>query len=536
MNVENATRARLVAALALCLAAAFPISSCRLGTRGSLSDVGMKGEPTGTELAVSARFVTADDDVSGFFKKLMPDSGITPVRVAIRNDGDATLLIHSANGMDVGTPFEGLSLVAGGTTYLPVHPKDAVALYLVYNEVDIGRYYRPLFGKSIFRALEDGMFEPVRLEPGQERTGYLYFAIPRGARPDSCELVVRASVSSGTPYSLTGSHFTLSRDEFPFFSAEGGEDQSKANISSCDAPYGYLFALAEDAGTPVKGLYLARVRSLDPESDSLWTRMSDVSSKSAAIADATCLGSLAACAVNFKSKSRVYFLQCGEDPRAYGERYFPRGVRHVFLHSGGAFVVTDNGFCHSYSGSSHSWRRGVKLGMDVEETGLYRGRLFAFLKNKEINVFGESESGVLTLVERHSLQERAMSAIGLVGGKLALLNRGEATRGDAISLFDVDSMSQMTMKRLSGKVAAAASDGSSLVVQFEEGTLVRLVPGSGDAFDVAEAGYLPFTARVLKAAPHGFIAIGKTGAFVVGEIGSWSPGASGAVETSVRVR
>ena len=508
MNLENATRARLFAALALCLAAAFSIPSCRLFTRGSPSDAGMKGEPTGTDLAVAARFVSEDDDVSGFFKKLMPDSGITPVRVSIRNDGSGTLLIHSANGMNMGTPFEGFSLVAGGTTYLPLHPKDVVAkllgerkaqryrrhgafgfvastffppvaLYLAYNEVDIGRYYRPLFSKSLYRAREDGMLEPVRLEPGQERDGYLYFAIPKEVKADSCELVVRASEPSGATYPLTGGHFTLSRDEFPYFSAEAGEDQSKANISSCDAPYGYLFALADDPGTPVKGLYLARVRSLDPEADSLWTRMADVSSKSAAIADATCLGSLAACAVNFKSKSRVYFLQCGEDLRVYADRYFSRGVRHVFLHAGGAYVVTDNGFCHSYSGSTHSWRHGVKLGMDVDETGLYRGRLYAFLKGGVVNVFGESESGSLAIVERHTLQERAASAIGLVGGKLALLNRGGATRGDAISLFDVDSMSQATMARLSGTVAAAASDGSSLVVQFEEGTLVRLVPGSG---------------------------------------------------------
>ena len=65
---------------------------------------------------------------------------------------------------------------------------------------------------------------------------------------------------------------------------------------------------------------------------------------------------------------------------------------------------------------------------------------------------------------------------------------------------------------------------------------MRIVPGSRGTFDVTEAGYLPFRARALKAAPHGFIAIGETGAFAVGEIGSWSPGASGAVETSVEVR
>jgi len=574
MNTENANPARIFTALALCLFAAFSLFSCRLMERGSLSSIDLKGEPTGTDLAVSARFVTPDDDVSNFFRRLMPDSGIVPVRVAIRNDGAGPLLIHSANGMQLGTFFEGLALAANGTKYLPVHPKEVVAkligakkaarfrrhgafgfiagtfvppvaVYMIYNEVDIGRFYRPLFSKSFHHALEDGMFEPVRLEPGEERSGYLYFAIPKGVKPDSCELLVRASAPPGTPYSLKGSQFTLSRDELPFagldfgldFATGGGTDSiPRASSSSCDSPYGFLFALAGDTATGKPGLLFARVRALDPESASLWTPVAPVSAKSASITDASCIGSLAAVAVNFKSKSRVYFVQCGETPGVYGEKYFSRGLRRVFLHTGGAFVVTDNGVCHPYNGSSHTWGRGVKLGIDVDETGLFQGRLFAFLKKKELAVFGDSGSGTLTLLERHPLRQRVKSVIGLLDGKLALLNRGAATRGDTISLFDVDARAWISSGCLSGRMIAAASDGSSLVVQLEEGTLVRIVPGPLGVFDVAEAAYLPFKARVLKAAPHGFIAIGETGAFAVGEIASWSPGATGSLVTSVKVR
>jgi hypothetical protein len=570
MNAENANPRRPVATFALCLFAAFSLFSCRLMDRGSLSRFDLNGEPTGTDLAVSARLVTPDDDVSRFFKELMPDSGITPVRVAIRNDGAGPLLIHSANGMQAGTGFEGLALAVNGTKYLPIHPKEVMAkligakkagryrrhgafgfaastlipplaVYLIYNEVDIGRFYRPLFSKSLYPALEDGMFEPVRLEPGRERSGYLYFAIPRGVKLDSCELLVRGSAPSGTPFSLKGSHFMLSRDELPFvdpgLAAEGGGDSiPRMSASSCDAPYGFLFALAPYAGTLEQGLYFSWVRTLDPQSDSLWTRVTSVSSKSASIADASCLGSLAACAVNFKSKSRVYFLQCAEEPDVFADRSFSRSVRHVFLHTGGAFVVTDNGVCHPYNGSSHTWGGGVKLGMDVDETGLFRGRLFAFLKKKELAVFGESGSGTLALLERHSLRRRVKSVIGLLDGKLALLNKGEDKRGDTISLFDIDARAEIMSGTLAGAVTAAASDGSSLVVQLEEGTLVRITRGPLDAFDIAETGYLPFRARVLKAAPHGFIAIGETGAVAVGEIASWSPGALGAVETSAKVR
>jgi len=569
MTIANARRARLFAALALCLAAAASLSSCRLWKGGSLSDTGMQAEPTGTDLAVSARFVTADDDVSGFFKKLMPDSGIAPVRVAIRNSGNVPLLIHSANGMRIGAGFEGLALSVNGTQYLPLHPKEVVArllgakkagryrrygassfiggtlvppvaMYLVYNEIDIGRFYRPLFSRSLYRALEDGMFEPVRLEPGQERSGYLYFAIPRGAPRDSCELLVRGAEPSGTLYSISGESFVLSRDELPFadssFAGTADVAAGQAPSGSCDSPYGYLFSLVDDPGASRKSLCFSRVRALDPTSDSLWTRITGISSTSASIVDATCVGSLAACAVNFKSKSRVYFMQCRETPDAYAERPFSRGVRHVFLHTGGAYVVTDNGVCHAYNGPSQTWRHGVKLGVDVDETGLYRGKVFAFLKKKVLKIYGESDSGTLTLLEQHPLRERVMSAIGLVGGKLALLSRRDKTQGDAISLFDIDARSQTPSWPLPGKAIAAGSDGSSLVVELEGGALVRVSPVADGTFDVTEAGYLPFNARVLKAAPHGFIAIGETGTLVAGEIGSLSPGASGTVEASVRVR
>jgi hypothetical protein len=568
--MENASRARLFAALAMCFLAATALSSCRLWKGGSLSAPGIQAEPTGTGLAVSARFVTADDDVSGFFKKLMPDSGIIPVRMAIRNAGDLPILIHSANGMRIGTGFEGFALSAGGTRCLPLHPKEVVArlvgekkagryrrhgaysfiggtlippvaAYLVYNEIEIGRFYRPLFSKSLYRALEDGMFEPVRLEPGQERSGYLYFAIPSGTPRDSCEILVRGAGLAGTIYSISGGDFMLSRDELPFtdssFAVPADSTEHRLLTGSCDSPYGYLFSLADDSSPSRKGLYFSRIRALDPESDSLWTRMASISSKNASIIDATCIGSLAACAVNFKSKARVYFLQCGETPDVYAERHFSRGVRRVFLHTGGAYVVTDNGVCHSYNGPSQTWRHGVKLGVDVDEAGLYRGRIFAFLKKKELRVYGgESESGTLSLLERHPLRERVTSAIGLVGAKLVFLSRGDKTHGDALSLFDIDARSQMPSWALPGTAVAVASDGSNLVVQLAGGTLVRMRPEADGTFDVTEAGYLPFDARALKAAPHGFIAIGGSGDLAAGEIGSFSPGAAGTVEVSVRVR
>ena len=566
MNMEQWRAVRSFVVFALCSSAALSITSCRLMQRGSPSWLELNGEPTGTDCAVSARFVTAEDDVPGFFKKLMPDGGIVPVRVVIRNNGARALLIHSANGMKTGSGFDGLKLAAGGTTYLPVHPKEVVArllgatkagryrrhgafgfiagtfvpplaVYYIYNEVDIGRYYRPLFTKSFYPSREDGMFDPVRIEPAQERGGYLYFAIPKGTRPDSCELVVSAGAPVETRDSLRGSDFRFSRDELPLTEAKrDSSGQLKVVPGSCEAPYGFLFALAGDERAGAQGLYFARVRELNPQSDSLWTFVTLVSSKSASIADASCIGSLAACAVNFKSKSKVYLMQCAEAPDIFEERHFSRGIRRVFLHTGGAFVVTDDGACHSYNGASHTWTRATKLGTDVDEAGLYRGMLFAFLKRKEICVFGTTGAAPLTTIERHPLGQRALSALGLLDEEIALLNRGSAVQGDAISLFGIETRGEAFGCALPGKVNIASSEGSSLIAQLEQGTVVRIGRGPLGALDIVEAGYLPFKVRALKAAPHGFIAVGETGALAIGSVDSWSPGSRGAIEVTVKVR
>ena len=67
--------------------------------------------------------MVAGDDVPEFFLKTMPDSGVVPVRVTIRNGGASPLVIHNANGMDLGAGFEGFALVVNGAMRLPLDPK-----------------------------------------------------------------------------------------------------------------------------------------------------------------------------------------------------------------------------------------------------------------------------------------------------------------------------------------------------------------------------------------------------------------------------
>jgi hypothetical protein len=542
MNARKANFPRSAAVLALCAFAAAATPSCRYLQRGSPADVGLKSAPTGTDLAAAARFVIAEDDLPDFFLKAMPDSGIVPVRVSIRNEGSAPLLIHSANGMKLAAGFEGLALVENGKTHLPLPPKAVaervlgksktgryrmrsatsfvagtlfapIGAFYMYTEIDVGRYYRPIFNKSFYPAFESGMMKPVRIAPGEERSGYLYFAIPKGARPDSCELLVRACLPPAVPRSLAGSEFTFAR----------GLD-------------GYLFKLGDAPDGDARGLYLADVGALDPKSDPSWTLVAPVASKAASIADASGAGAIAACAVNFKAKGKVILVRCGEKPALIEEKTFDRKIHRVFVAAGGAFVVTEDGFCRYFDSASRAWTRGVKLGLDIDDTALVNDRLLAFSKAKGISFF---EAAGASPVERRGekpLRAAKRAAIGLLGGDLVLLTRGASVRCDTLALLDTDAMGEIGRGALPGKVRAASSDGSNLILQFEGGTIVRIVRGSGAIFAIADAGYLPFEARSLGAVPGGFVAVGEEGAFAAGPVGSFNPGARGALELSVRVR
>ncbi|MCX5752008.1 MAG: hypothetical protein NTW97_00020 [Candidatus Krumholzibacteria bacterium] len=549
MNGTGAGFSRFVAALAACAFAASMMSSCRLPQRGSPADVGLESAPTGTDLAAAARFAIAGDDMPKSLLKAMPDSGIAAVRVTIRNEGSAPLLIHSANGMKLAAGFEGFALVGGGTTYLPLAPRAVaervlgakkagryrmrsassfvagtfiapVGAFFMYSEVDVGRYYRPIFNKSFYPAFESGMMKPVKIAPGEERSGYLYFAIPEGARPDSCELLVRACLPQTALRSLPGSGFMFSRDE----------------RAAADAAQGFLFMFGEVAGAGPHGLYLTPTRALDAKSDPLWTFVTPVAAKSASIADVSSDGTLAACAVNFQAKGKVYLVRCGEKPALLEEQTFTRTIRRVFVAGGGAFVVTEDAFCHYFDAASRRWARGVKLGIDIDGTAVLNDRLLAFSKAKGIALFDASGASPVARREDKPLRPARRTAIGLLGGDLVLLTRGSSVRCDTLALLDAGAMGEIGRGALPGKVRAASSDGSNLIMQFEDGTIVRIVRGSGAIFAVAEAGYLPFEARTLKAVPEGFIAVGEGGAFAAGPVGSFSPGVRGALELSIQVR
>ncbi len=535
-------RARIVVIATLCAVAA-AAASCALFEKRPPRVLEPAPGTAGGALDAAAAFVSPEDKVPGFFKKTLDACGVLAVQVVVRNGGGAPLLVHTSNGMELGAGFAGARLVCGGDTLNPLHPGEVTAilagarrtkgyrhpgsfemvaspiippvgLYMIYKEASVGRFYRPLFNRSFYPALRGGCLGAVRLEPGEERRGWLYFESPPGGRREACELLLGACVPLAVPDTIEGYEFEFSREEGP-------------------SAGGYLFALVREGKR--SGLMRVSVKSLLDDPEALPERVAGVAAKAAAIADVSSLGERTVVALNFTSTSRAIVLGGGASPGESGGRAFSRAIKRVFPVADGTCVVTENGFAHFFDEETREGVPGTKLTRGFDEVALDRGRLFVFTRDKGLMVFDVAEGSRFSLVEKRNLSRGDRSVSGALGGSLALVSRGASLAGDTLSFFDLDGKAESRRGALAGRVVRASTSGSSVVLQLEDGTVLRLAAGPLGSFRIVEAGWLPFGARALKALDEAFIAVGAAGEIASGKIAAYRPGSRGAIETSVRV-
>jgi hypothetical protein len=550
MNAVTHPR-RPLTALALCLGLLVSLSSCRLPHTKSVPAAAFSAAPTGTDLAAAARFLDPSDDVPGFFQKLLPDSGIVPIRVSMRNTGAGRFLMHNANGMDLGPAFEGCALYSGGQKYLPLHPRQVAGIlvgarrigryrpagttqfftgtliaplggYYLWGEIDVGRYYRPLFKHSLYPALEGGLAEPIRLGPSEEKDGFLYFALPHARDRAACELRIYACVSAGVRDTVAGYDFKFARDDMP---PAAGRDST-----------GLVFKLVNDGASEKPDLFACDVRQLMTNSHAAWMPVAPALAKSASIVDASRSRSIAVCAVNFKAKSKVVVLQCGDRLKVIGEQSFSRRIKRVFAMEAGILVITADDFCHVLAYPSLTVSRSVVLVQGLEEAALVDSRLWTFSKGKRLDVFGTSGDQFLRPLERRVLRRGVRQFIGSVHDELWVLNKGSRARPDTLVIFGIEAKAELRRAVLPGTVVRAAVSGSDLLAQLEDGTLLRIVPEPRAVLAIAEAAYLPFLAEALKAVPRGFVALDASGACAIASIGDFKPGTNGVLEVLVPVQ
>ena len=539
----------------LALLIGFSLSSCKLlGTR-AVSELDFSEESPGADLSVSAHFVGDADDAPGFFRTTLPDSGIVPVFVGVRNNGSRPLVIFSANGMQLDSGFNGFVLAVDGKRYLPIHPRDVVerilgarkterykrrgmwsvfmgtiippaGAYFIYGEIDVGRYYRPLFSRSLYPVLASGLCRPVELAAGEEKRGYLYFDAGGSAITDS----LAGTDSRGRPRNVrvpfNGRHCELSVQ--PCVPFEAGDTLAGYDFQFAE---GSLFMLRQTRGGKSE-LLRAPVRPDARSPFGLFATLAEVSSKSAAIGDVAVRGVTAAIGLNFKSKSKLLVAALGASPRVLAEKHFSRGIERVFLSDAGVFVQTDDGYCRLVSVDGARQIAYARLGAEVDDALLMGDRLLAFQRSRGLALFGASPENALEALGTRRLHEGRRHAVGFLDDKIVVLNRGGATEGDTIALFLKDGLQEINRMALPGHALRAVCGPSALLVQLEDGTVLKLVPAPLVSLEIAESAYVPFKARALACVNSGFIAIGDGGICISGSLGDCAPGRQGTLEIS----
>ncbi len=552
---DNRTRRSAIAAL--CVFAAAAVFSCAFLQRGPARVLEIAPDEGGEPLAVSASFVSPEDKVPGFFKKALADSGVLALQVLVRNDGPRPLLVHDPNGMRLGPGFAGIRLVCGADTFAPLHPGEVSAIlkgagrtagyrkpgvlgiagsflippygvYTLYQEASIGRFYRPLVSRSLFPALPSGMLAPVRLDPGTERKGWLYFDAPSAASGRNCELLITACLAlDGFPI-VPGYDFAFSRRQGE--AGGGGDDSEAANPAAGE----YLFSLVRE--NKRSGLFCISAGALIDDPPTPAVRIGTVAAKEASIADAARRGERAVLGVNFTSKSRALEIRCGAEPSIRDDHSFSRAIKRIFPAEGGTCVVTETGYGYFIDGNLRSGVYGGKLTRGFDDAVLIGERLLVFARDKGLLAFDVSSRPRFAVVEKRDLRRGTRHVVGMMDDALVLLCRGRRLLGDTLVVCDPAAAAEIGRGALAGRVVLAWTAQSSVVLQLEDGTVLRVAPAPLGKLRIEEAGWLPFAARALLALPGGFVAVAADGRMAAGEVYAFRPGARGAIPVSVPIR
>lgn len=494
----------------------------------------------GGGIDASARCLSSPEEIDALFHKSLPDSGIVPVQVTVRNNDTRSLRIHSSQTLRLGEAFRGFALIVDGNSYEPIHPLAVVkrmvgvrgatrykrpgtfgaiagstifpplAGYHIYKEVKVGRYYRPLFDHSIYPTMAAGLFRPLTLEPGDEVSGFLYFSLPQGQNPylvsvDSLpesrtgEMTAEVAASGG-PRSVEllvkASCHAEEIDTIPLLDCtfphiDGvtiNPDDTDGTVAWRDVRRGdcrLLFALRDAEERGKRGeLVIGVVDDLPGKLGERFWRIGSVTSQNVSIADASLRDFHAACALNFEKKSKVYLVDLeGDEPRLIWRGGFSRKVLRIFLTGEGLLAITNDGFSHFLSYPQLKRKRRIKLVRDIEDAAVYRENLLVFDRERGLIVFSLRTDDFLRIDARHSMAEtaRKILKLGLDTPYYVTINRGAGSAGDTLTIMSHSSHSdlrEIARLDLPGKVHLLTNHGLNVLCQLEDGTLIMLLQRS----------------------------------------------------------
>jgi hypothetical protein len=489
--------------------------------------------------------------------------GLSHGSFSITVNGDTCLLVHPA---EVFMRIKGLEepVEYRDFNFLGSMFKSFVAPMLIgyyaYKEFSEERYYRPLMEKSFYPALPCGLFGPVGIDPGEKRAGFLYVSIPspvdeflinriytdsqEGDRSTANSSV--KGVVSPPPRSSKGvwPKEDLEVDSYPDFvlnlmgcykedsysrlhwldvelvSQQPDErGVAKETLSPGDHHplteenyFGFgVFLLKErEAGERDWDLYYGdRVDSAIMGEDRL-QRIVRVGSGGAFIAGAELRDDMAVCALNFRSGSHLWMLKLREGKIELKQKHkLRRRVKNLFVIEDCVLAVTENNFCHVVPKGEWDKISKFKLGYRIDDVAMVNGSLFVFRKDG-----GERIKYPLSERERteFDLARGSRTVAGNWCGYVALLMESPGGFSDTLSVFDPDSLREVSHFPIPGKVVFSGCGGSSLYLQLADRSLIRLAVNKNGLISLVDSCILPFGVSDLGIIRgSSFIAFGSEG-------------------------
>ncbi|HUV36675.1 MAG TPA: hypothetical protein VMX58_07035 [Patescibacteria group bacterium] len=548
---------------------------------------GLEGDTqaAGAGIEMRARFLPGRGEIEQLFKWYMPDSGIVPVQVSLRNNDVVPLTVNCWSDIVRDESFKGFTLLIDGEEVLPLHPigvlqrmigtekhiaysrsqsKKIVAGtflpplggYFLYRELKVGRFYRPLFEHSFHESLPSGLLVPRTLEPGETARGYLYFALRDDANP---YLGTGVDSSAAEPITLhrryellLESYRALSfTDSLPVYDAvfprcDVSGAQCGAGVTAREEGGGrpgdaFVLALHErNAGTDDVLFGFGRVDRLAGPFDESFRVIAPLSGTHARIAGAAVRGSLVACALNFTGKSRLYLFDAADgSPRPGRNVLLPRRTRNLYLSGDLVLVVTDDEFCRAFSLEGLEERRIARLGHAVKAVTLCGDRLVVFDGMRGVCVYGTAGGTLLQEIERYPLPKCGDLDIATCdpeSGAMAVLHHGSRGAGDTLVVTGIDADAGLIERArlpLPASIVAYHGRGLDLVLQLDGGLIVRLDlaavagddsnGGAGGIDLLREAAFVPVTMLVMTMEGSGLVGIGEGGVLVRGALSDFAP-------------
>ena len=532
---------------ALFLAAALAVLSSGCSKKIVLTDIDEGLFVPGTGIEAAATLIDDSEVFKSLFKCYPSDSGVVPVYVTVKNVDSRPVQIHNLNYLPLSDTFRGFTLEFGDNRLDPIHPLEAVmyikgkadvpnykkigagnvvagiivwplGIYYIVRGVQYTSEYRPLLRNSFFPAGRGGNFDPVTMEPGEVKSGFIYFAL----------------LPEDNPYYRDKDNPDIDRrgKEKPSLKVQSGEELRinvnpavrSSSYGDCEIPVdsmltvrGLKFLRGEDgspaeiAGGPSSGDFFALVANGDrggkldlvlgnseevfeSRSTSGFTVMSELSGKKTDLVDASRWGNRAVCGVNFKQKSRLYLVEWIDGkPVLAVEELLDRKIMRVIAAEDAIYVTTENGFCYTYEYDRLKTNRYVNMGNKVSDIVMAGGNLLAFSKKTMLEYeIKPGHNPVRTRLMDISSSDK--TGAGLAGEGVIVTHRGRGSHGDTLVLYDPVSLEEIIRQPFPGRVRVIDMSSEGVIVQMTGGTIMRIVRKE-DEYSTFEAGWIPFLAE-----------------------------------------